>query len=117
MDMSYLTDASYAPTKGFDCAIRITDLSSCIVGSLKPLKGFSFKKIKVPRCSTTLPFPNPYARASSTILNGACAARRIRVKPPATITSRSFFSPAWVPSAACPSCANEAGVQIMVEAA
>ena len=35
-----------------------------------------------------------YARASSTMLNGVSAARRIRVKPPAPITSRSFFSPA-----------------------
>jgi hypothetical protein len=41
-----------------------------------------------------------YARASSTMLNVVSAARRIRVKPPAAITSRSFFSPACVPSAA-----------------
>src|SRR6476660_9691362 len=40
-----------------------------------------------------------HRRASNTRLNGVCAARRKRVKPPAMTTSRIFASPACAPSA------------------
>src|SRR5439155_3476223 len=58
-----------------------------------------------------------YGRASSTRLKGVSVARRKRVKPPAMTTSRSRASPACAPSASPTSCASEAGVQTMVEAA
>lgn len=55
-------------------------------------------------------------RASRIRLNGVSVARRKRVKPASRTTSRSRFSPACAPSAARPSWASEAGVQIIVEA-
>ncbi len=58
-----------------------------------------------------------YGRASSTRLKGVSVARRKRVKPPAVTTSRSRASPACAPSPNPTSCASEAGVQTMVEAA
>jgi hypothetical protein len=56
-------------------------------------------------------------RASRIMLNGVSAARRTLEKPPLTMTSRSFASPAWAPSAAPTSCDLDVGRQIIVEAA
>jgi hypothetical protein len=63
--------------------------------------------------------PSPYrqGRASRIILNGVSVARRILVKPPAVMTSRSLASPACAPSADPTSCDSEVGTQIIVEAA
>lgn len=58
-----------------------------------------------------------YGRTSRTRLNGVSAARRKRVKPPSCTTARNRPSPACAPSASPRSCARDAGVQIMVEAA
>ena len=58
-----------------------------------------------------------YGRASSTMLNGVSAATRTRPKPPARATAASRAGPACAPSAAPTSCAMDAGVQIMVDAA
>jgi hypothetical protein len=55
-------------------------------------------------------------RASRIMLNGVSVARRMCVKPPFAITSCSFASPAWAPSAAPTSCEREVGTQIIVEA-
>jgi hypothetical protein len=57
-----------------------------------------------------------YGLASNTKLNGVWVARRKRVKPPLTTTSRNPASPACAPSAG-PLEASEAGTQIIVEAA
>jgi hypothetical protein len=51
------------------------------------------------------------------MLNGVSVARRILVKPPAVMTSRSLASPACAPSAEPTSCDSEVGTQIIVEAA
>ena len=56
-------------------------------------------------------------RASRIMLNGVSVARRILVKPPAVMTSRSLASPACAPSAEPTSCDSEVGTQIIVEAA
>ena len=56
-----------------------------------------------------------HGRASNTRLKGVCSARRKRVKPPATTTSRIFACPACAPSASPTSCDSEAGVQRKVE--
>ncbi len=55
--------------------------------------------------------------ASRIMLNGVAVARLKRLNPPDVTTSRNRASPACVPSARPTSCAIEAGVQIMVEAA
>ena len=56
-------------------------------------------------------------RASRIMLNGVSVARRILVKPPVVMTSRSLASPACAPSAVPTSCDSEVGIQIIVEAA
>src|SRR5438132_2979420 len=58
-----------------------------------------------------------HGRVSSTKLNGVAVARRKRVKPPAVTTWRSRASPAWAPRAIPTSWLNDAGTQIIVEAA
>ena len=52
---------------------------------------------------------------SNTRLNGVSAARRKRVKPPASTTSRIRASPACAPSARPTSCESDAGVHSSVE--
>jgi hypothetical protein len=58
-----------------------------------------------------------YGRASRTRLNGVWVARRTRVKPAASRTSRNRASPAWPPSASPTSWDLELGVHTIVEAA
>jgi thiosulfate/3-mercaptopyruvate sulfurtransferase len=55
----------------------------------------------------------PYGLASSTMLVGVSAARRIRVKPASRSTAVRRASPAWAPSASPTSCARDAGVQLV----
>lgn len=57
------------------------------------------------------------ARASSTMLNGVCAATRTLVKPAAASTSVSAAGPAWAPRAWAPSWASALGVHRNVEPA
>jgi hypothetical protein len=61
--------------------------------------------------------PLGQGRASNTMLNGVSTATRIRPKPPSRTTASSRAGPACAPSAAPTSCAMEAGVQTIVEAA
>ena len=61
--------------------------------------------------------PQPYGRASKTMLNGVSVARRTLRKPPAMTASRSFASPACAPNAAPTSCDSDVGTQTSVEAA
>ncbi len=69
-----------------------------------------------PSRGACLPMSSFYGRASSTMLNGVSAARRICEKPPSSIrTFRNFCSPACAPSAG-PCFASETGTQMSADA-
>jgi hypothetical protein len=111
-------DWSHGPRSGYpttrDCRnISFPSLSCCfcpIGWETTDINKVNSEKSEADRNNRT------YFRASNTILKGVSVARRKRVNPPFTTTSRIFFSPACAPRPAPTSWASEAGTQQMVEA-